>query len=66
MNNNICAVPVPRIAYEGGFTVEYIRGEYTGFSHITGKHHFSLYNGETVKLTSLKGVQFDTVQINQP
>jgi hypothetical protein len=57
--NKICTVPVPRIKYEGGTTTENLRGEYTGYSTITCKHHFSLYNGETVKLDTLKGVQFD-------
>ena len=39
---------------------EWKRGEYTGYSNLTQKHHISLYNGETVKLSSLSGVKFDT------
>jgi hypothetical protein len=34
------------------------RGEYTGFSEITNKHHFSFYNGETAALDNLQGVSF--------
>jgi len=60
--SKICTVPVPRIKYEGGQTTELLRGEYTGYSNITGKHHFSLYNGETVRLDSLQGVQFDEIK----
>lgn len=35
------------------------RGEYTGYSEITGKYHISLYNGEIIKLSSLDNVKFN-------
>ena len=43
-------IPVTRLRYEGGFTTEYLMGEFTGYSFILGKYCFSLYNGETAKL----------------
>jgi hypothetical protein len=45
-----CYVPIKRLAYEGGFYFELLRGEFTGYSSILGKYCFSLYNGETTKL----------------
>lgn len=41
------------------------RGEYTGFSEITGMHHVSLYNGDVVKRSSLTGIVFDNIITNQ-
>jgi hypothetical protein len=54
-----CTVPVDNVQYVGGKTTEYKRGIYTGFSEITRKHHFSLFNGETVQLSNLNNVSFD-------
>jgi hypothetical protein len=56
-----CTVPVPRTDYNGRPTIEYLNGEFTGFSAKTGMFHFSLYNGETVKLKrdQVRNVKFD-------
>lgn len=51
--NRICTV------FQNG---EWKRGEYTGYSELTKKHHVSLYNGDTIALSSLAGVKFDTVE----
>ena len=58
--NKPCTIPVPRITYEGGETIEYLRGEFTGYSFKLGKYCFSLYNGETVKLNNsqMKTIKF--------
>jgi len=42
-------------------TINNKRGEYTGYSDITKKHHFSMYDGSVIKLDSLDGVKFDEV-----
>jgi len=56
-----CTIPVVRATYEGGETIEYMRGEFTGYSFKLGKYCFSLYNGETVKLNyfQMKAVSFN-------
>lgn len=40
-------------------TIDGIRGEYTGFSEASGFHHFSMYNGATMKRATLDGVEFE-------
>jgi len=32
-------------------------GEYTGFSYITMCHHFSMYNGSTIKLSEMQTIR---------
>ena len=33
------------------------RGEYTGFSYITMKHHFSMYDGSVIKLSEMETIR---------
>lgn len=44
-------VPKKVMSYYGGFTYEWQKGEYTGYSLRTGLHYFSLYNGDVVRMT---------------
>lgn len=37
-----------------------IRGEYTGYSYITGLHYVSLYNGDVYRNSRFDNIIFDT------
>lgn len=38
-------------------TIDGKRGEYTGFSYITMQHHFSMYDGSTIKMSELDTIR---------
>lgn len=61
MNNTdrVATIPVQSIGYYGATISDHKRGIYTGFSPITGKHHFSLFDGSTTALDSLDSAVFD-------
>lgn len=43
-------------------TIEGKAGEYTGFSHKTQTHNFSMYDGSVIKKTILEGIKFYGVE----
>jgi len=52
MNNQFEIYPKNKIVSINGN-----KGEYTGFSYITMCHHFSMYNGEVVRLSELEAIR---------
>ena len=47
-------------------TIQGKRGEYTGFSWITMKHHFSTYDGSIIRLSELETIKLFGVDFVNP
>lgn len=47
-------------------TINGKRGEYTGFSYVTMKHHFSMYDSSVIKLGELDTIRLFGIDFVNP